>query len=186
MPNGEGKLMAINVPQTRRLNDRRFFTGMALAMAAATFVGFAPTYYLAAWNDAPTPVLTQSIHIHGALCTAWMLLLAVQTGLIAARRPDIHRLTGIAGVVLGAAILVTGVLVAIGSERRVHTAANAGTLADPYVFLIFPLSAVGLFALFGIIGAASRHRPDVHKRLMLLATMSLLGPALARIATRGC
>jgi len=176
--------MAISVPQPRVLNDRRFFTAMALAMAAATFIGFAPTYYLAAWNDAPRPLLTPSIHIHGALCTAWIALLAIQTGLIAARRPDIHKVTGMVGVVLGAAILVTGFFVAIGSERRVHTAANAGTLADPYVFLIFPMSAVGLFALFAIIGVASRRQPEFHKRFMLLATMSLLGPALARIATQ--
>lgn len=176
--------MAISIPQTRLVTERRFFIAMALAMAAATFVGFAPTYFLAAWNDAPRPVLTPSIHIHGALCAAWIALLAVQTGLIAARRPDIHKLTGILGVVLGAAILVTGFLVAIGSERRVHTAANAGTLADPYVFLIFPFSAVGLFALFVIIGVVSRRRAEFHKRFMLLATMSLIGPALARIATR--
>lgn len=82
--------MAISIPQTRLVTERRFFTTMALAMATATFVGFAPTYFLAAWNDAPTPVLTPSIHIHGALCAAWIALLAVQTGLIAARRPDIH------------------------------------------------------------------------------------------------
>jgi hypothetical protein len=177
--------MAISVaPGVRILDERRFFTGMALAMAVAAFVGFAPTYYLAAWNDAPKPVITPSVHIHGALCTAWILLLAVQARLIAARRLDIHRLTGIAGSVLAVATLVMGIFVAMGSERRVHTAANAGTLGDPYVFLIFPLSAVGLFALFAIIGIAIRKRPAAHKRMMLLATMSLLGPALARAATQ--
>jgi len=86
--------------------------------------------------------------------------------------------------VLAVATLVMGIIVAMGSERRVHTAANAGTLADPYVFLILPLSAVGLFALFAIIGIAIRKHPAAHKRMMLLATMSLLGPALARAATQ--
>lgn len=171
-------------PQARFLTDRRFFAGMALAMAAAAFVGFAPTYYLAGLNDAPTPALTPQVHLHGALATAWMLLLVVQTGLISAGRPDIHRLSGLAGVVLGAAILVSGVLLAIGSERRTHTDATTGTMADPYVFLIFPLASVGLFALFAALGVANRSRPDTHKRLMLLATMSLLGPALARVVNR--
>ncbi|RJF94059.1 hypothetical protein D3876_07290 [Sphingomonas cavernae] len=157
---------------------------MAIAMAVTAFIGFAPTYYLAGLNDAPTPLLTPRLHLHGALCTAWMLLLVAQTGLIAAGRADIHRLTGMAGVALGAAIFVSGIFTAIHSERRVHTDLNAGTLADPYVFLIFPFAAVGMFALFGAIGVANRHRPGVHKRLMLLATMSLLGPALARIVTQ--
>jgi hypothetical protein len=172
------------LPQTRLLSERRFFTGMAVAMAATAFVGFAPTYYLAGWNSAPTPALTPSVHLHGAACTAWVLLLVVQTGLIAAGRPDIHRLTGIAGIGIGAVILFSGIYVAIHSVRRVHTDANAGSLADPYVFLVFPFAAVSIFAFFAILGVANRHSPDTHKRLMLLATMSLLGPALARIVTR--
>ena len=171
-------------PQARLLTDRRFFTGMALVMAATAFVGFAPTYYLAGLNDAPTPALTPMVHLHGGLNTAWMLLLVLQTGLIARGRADIHRLTGLVGVVLGAAILVSGILVAIASERRVHTDANAGTLADPYVFLMFPFASVGVFALFAALGVANRSRPDVHKRLMLLATVSLLIPALARIVNQ--
>lgn len=177
--------MAISVaPGTRILDERRFFTGMALAMAAAAFVGFAPTYYLAAWNDARTPVITPSVHVHGALCTAWILLLVVQARLVASRRLDIHRVSGFAGAVLAVALLVTGIFVATHSERRVHTVANAGTLADPYVFLIFPLSAVVLFAVFVAMGVATRKDPATHKRMMLLATMSLLGPALARVATQ--
>jgi len=171
-------------PAARPLTERQFFTGMAVAMAVAAFIGFAPTYYLAALNDARTPTLTTGVHIHGALNTAWMLLLVVQTTLIARGRPDIHRLTGMAGVVLAIGILVSGVLVAIGSERRVHTDANAGTMGDPYVFLMFPLANIALFAAFVALGVANRGRSDAHKRLMLLATISLLGPALARIVTQ--
>ncbi|MGH6964218.1 MAG: hypothetical protein ACREE0_07025 [Phenylobacterium sp.] len=171
-------------PAVRPLTERQFFTGMAIAMAVAAFAGFAPTYYLAGLNDARTPVLTASVHVHGALNTAWMLLLITQTALIARGRPDIHRLTGMAGIVLAIGILVSGLLVAVGSERRVHTDANAGTMADPYVFLMFPLANVLLFAVFVGLGIANRGRSDVHKRLMLLATISLLGPALARIITQ--
>jgi hypothetical protein len=177
-------MVASVAPQTRLLNERMFFTGMALAMALAVFVGFAPTYYLAALNDARTPILTPSVHIHGALSTAWILLLIVQTRLIAAGRHDIHRLAGLAGVLVGMAILISGIFVALNSERRVHTEATADTLADPYVFLIFPLTGVCLFAAFATLGVLNRRRPDVHKRLMLLATANLIVPALARLATQ--
>lgn len=163
------------------VSERRFFTGMAVALAAVTFIGFAPTYYLAGLNDRVTPALTPSVQIHGLLCTAWILLLIVQTRLVAAGRRDIHKKLGIAGVVIAAAIVITGVMLALNSQRRTHTAATADTLADPYVFLIFPLSAVALFAAFATFGVLNRHRPDVHKRLMLLATANLTIPALARI-----
>lgn len=170
--------------QVRPLTERRFFTWMAVTLAAATFAGFARTYYLSALQVAPTPVLTPTVHIHGALSTAWILVLLAQTRLIAYGRRDIHRLLGIAGAAVGIAAFVTGIFVAINSERRVHTAANAGTLQDPYVFLIFPFASVGLFALFATLGVLKRHRPESHKRFMLLATISLIVPALARIVTQ--
>lgn len=44
------------------LSERRFFTWMAVAMAVATFAGFAPTYYLVGFTAAPTPELTPVLH----------------------------------------------------------------------------------------------------------------------------
>jgi len=170
--------------QVKPLSDRRFFTWMAAAMAAAAFAGFARTYYLAGFNDGPRPLLTPVVHLHGALSTAWILLLIVQARLIAYGRRDIHRLLGFAGVALATAALVTGIFVAVNSERRVHTAANAGTLADPYVFLVFPFFSIGLFAAFVALAVLKRNRPEAHKRFMLLATASLIVPALARLVTQ--
>ena len=170
--------------QVKPLSDRRFFTWMAVAMAAAAFAGFARTYYLAGFNDGPRPVLTPVVHLHGALSTAWILLLIVQARLIAYGRRDIHRLLGFTGAAVAAATIATGIFIAINSERRVHTVANAGTLADPYVFLIFPFFSIGLFAAFVVLGVLKRSRPEAHKRFMLLATASLIVPALARIVTQ--
>jgi uncharacterized membrane protein YozB (DUF420 family) len=161
--------------------ERKFFTGIAIAAFATAFVGFGPTYYWAGVNPAPTPELALRIHLHGLFCTLWIVLLLLQTSLIATRRRDIHKRFGLAGLVLSVAILVSGIHLAINSERRIHTAATDGTMADPYVFLIFPFTAASIFALFAFAGIWYRRRPDIHKRLMLLATFSLLVPALARI-----
>lgn len=170
--------------QVQPLTERRYFTWMAVAMAAAVFAGFAPTYYLSAFHQGPKPVLTPSVHIHGAFATAWILLLIAQTRLIAHGRRDIHRLAGIAGTLIGAAAFISGIYVALHSERRVHTAATADTLADPYVFLIFPLTTISLFAVFATLGVMHRQRSESHKRFMLLATTGLIVPALARIVTQ--
>lgn len=176
--------MATHVlPRTRLWTERRFFTGMSLALAVVTFVGFAPSYYLSAWGGVPSRPLNPAIHLHGALCTAWLVLLVLQSGLVAARRTDLHRLSGVIAVALVPAVFASGVFVAIAHQRRVHNEVTAGTLADPYVFLAFPLFAVGLFALFALAGLAYRRRSDIHKRLMLIATITLVMPSLARIVT---
>ncbi len=170
--------------QVRPLSERRFFTWMPVAMAVAAFAGFARTYFLAGFNDGPKPVITPTVHIHGALSTAWILLLIVQTRLIANGRRDLHKLMGMAGVAIGLGVLVMGLFIAIHSERRVHTVANADTMADPYVFVIFPFSSVIMFAVFATLGVLKRNRPESHKRFMLLATASMIIPALARIVTQ--
>jgi hypothetical protein len=167
----------------RPLGDRLFFGAMALALAATAIAGFAPTYYLVGLNDSPTPALTPKLHLHAGLSTTWLLMLVVQTQLIASGRRDLHRMLGFAGAAIAAATAITGVMVAIESERRVHTAANAGTLMDPYVFLMFPTMSIVLFAVFVSLAIFKRNRPDTHKRLMLLGTISLIGPALARLVT---
>jgi hypothetical protein len=167
----------------RPLSDRRFFGAMALVLAATAFAGFAPSYYLVTLNDSPTPLLTPSVHMHAGLSTAWIVMLIVQTQLIATGRRDLHKMLGFAAVAIAVATVVTGIIVALDSERRVHTTANAGTLMDPYVFLMFPMMSIGLFATFVGLAIFKRNRPDTHKRLMLLGTISLVGPALARMVT---
>jgi hypothetical protein len=48
-------------------------------------------------------------------------------------------------------------------------------------FLILPVSAISLFAGFFVAAIANVRRPEAHKRLMLLATISLLQAAMGRV-----
>jgi hypothetical protein len=70
--------------------DRQFFTGMAIAMLVFVFIGFARSYFLAGvLHSRPLPNLL--VHVHGALFTAWILLLVTQTSLVAGHRVRLHR-----------------------------------------------------------------------------------------------
>src|SRR3954469_20626880 len=84
--------------------DHLFFSTMALFMLVTVFVGFARTYYLAGVFHAPLPSLI--VHIHGAIFTAWIVLLVTQTSLVARRRVDIHRRLGIAGFLLACLMVI--------------------------------------------------------------------------------
>ena len=44
------------------------------------------------------------------------------------------------------------------------------------------IASILAFAIFVVAGISLRHRSEVHKRLMLLATLCIIGPPLARIA----
>jgi|SRR6185295_712551 len=163
--------MAVGQP-ARGHTDRLFFTGMALACALTVLIGFAPSYFL---RGAELPTLRPLYQIHGALFTSWVVLLMAQTSLVAANRTDIHRRLGLAGVVLAALVFIAGVTVSIETLRR-----NGGPVPDPRVFLSIPLGDIIVFGVLVTAAFLLRHRSDWHKRLLLLATISLLTAAVAR------
>jgi hypothetical protein len=156
--------------------DRLFFSGMAIAATIVVFAGFAPTYYLkAAFGAPPLPPL---LHAHGLIFTSWIALFVVQTRLIAARRTPLHRKAGVLGGLLAVAMLIVGSMAAIASARRGFTPPGG---PPPLTFLIIPL---GDLLVFGVLVSAAiyfRRQSQTHKRLMLLATLALLTPAIARL-----
>lgn len=164
--------IAIGRPVIRQ-TDRLFFSGMALASALILFLGFLPSYF---YRSTELPPLTPLYQLHGALFTAWIVLLVAQTALVAGGRTDIHRTLGVAGAALAAAVFIVGIAVSVETLRR-----NGGPPGgDPRKFFAIPLGDIIVFGV--LVGAAvlQRQQSETHKRLMLLATISLLTAAVAR------
>jgi len=155
--------------------DRRFYTGMALAAAAAVFLGFSRTFFLRSYFDA-TPLAWPFI-VHGAVFTAWIAVFVTQTSLIAARRIDAHRQLGWAGAGLAAVMVGVALLAAVTGGRRDIA---AGHVEESLAFFATPVFSMIMFAALLGSAIALRGRPETHKRLMLLATLSLLDAAVAR------
>jgi hypothetical protein len=168
-----GSLAVPRHPADRRI-DRIFYTGMSAAILAAVFVGFTPTYYLRThFQTTPLPLL---LHVHGFVFTCWILLFVTQTSLIAARRTDLHRRLGLAGAALAGLMVVIGLTTAIVSGRRDVAAGSAEALS----FLTTPFADMLVFLVLVAAAIKYRRRAETHKRLMLLATISLLDAAVAR------
>src|ERR1700678_2494402 len=113
-----------NLYRTDRRFDHLFFSGMALVMLVSVFVGFAHSYYLAGVFKAPLPNLL--VHIHGAVFSCWIVLLIVQTSLVAASRVDLHRRMGLLGFALACLVVILGLLAAIDSLGRHFAPGEAG------------------------------------------------------------
>jgi hypothetical protein len=153
-----------------------FYVWVAAVCALVAFGGFAPTYWLQL--PAGTFIGPPLLHLHGALFSAWILLLVSQTILAANGRLDHHRAWGLVGLSLATAMVVIGLAAAINT---LTTALAAGYGDSARAFLILPVSAITLFAGFFAAAIANIQRPEVHKRLMLLATISLLQAAIGRV-----
>jgi hypothetical protein len=165
--------IALGQPIVRN-TERLFFTGMALALALALFFGFLPQYF---HRSAELPALTPLYQLHGALFTAWAALFVAQTALVAGNRTDIHRTLGVVGVVLAVVVVVVGVTVSVETLRRNWTFARI----DPPKFFAIPTGDIIAFGALVSAAFVQRRRAETHKRLMLLATISLLAPAVRRL-----
>ena len=156
-----------------------FYTWIALATFLIVFAGFARTFYLKIlFGTRPLPFY---LHLHGLVFTLWFVLFFAQARLVARHRVDLHRRLGVLGAVLAPLGASTAIGVSIHSLRRNY-------LADPGSFskqnlrpFAMDLGTSLMFAL--LVGAALyfRRRGGIHKRLMVLASCSLLLPAIGRI-----
>ena len=170
------------LPPVAGAYDRLFYGSMAMVMGLTVVGGFARTYYGPIAFGGPRATLsggpwTLVVHAHAALFTAWVLLFIVQTALVASRRVAIHRRLGIAGAILAAAMVVAGLLIAIAAAARGSSPAGA----DPLEFLAVPLFDLVLFSGFIIAALTLRRNKEAHKRLMLLAYVSIIAAATARL-----
>ena len=161
--------------------DSIFFPTMALAMAAAIFAGFAPTWFLRAYFQPPEALSPLRI-IHGVAFTLWVALFVTQTSLVAAHRRDIHRKLGWWGAGLAVVMLVLGWTLAV---QKLREGATPIPEISPAVFFSLPTAGLVAFALLVVLGILNRKRSDYHKRYLLVATIVLLAPAIARLPHMG-
>ena len=97
--------------------------------------------------------------------------------LIAGRRVAVHRRMGIAGAVLALAMVAAGISMAVEMAAR----GGAPPGVDPLAFLAIPLFDMLLFSTFVIGALLMRRNREAHKRLMLLAYISIVVAAVARL-----
>jgi len=158
-----------------RVNDRRLYILAAILFPLIVLAGFARTYYLKPFFNTPD-LPGRIVHLHGIVMSAWVLLFITQVSLVAKRRTRVHQRLGYLGGVLAALVVIVGVLTALYAAAR---GASAGPPA--LAFLVIPLGDMLIFAILIGLALYFRRNLPVHKRLMLLAAINLLPPAIARI-----
>jgi hypothetical protein len=166
-------------------NRRRYFVAAATALLAIVIAGFSRTFFGRAFFDVP-PIPWYLI-AHGVVLVTWFVLVLVQTSLVAAHRTDLHRRLGILGGFVAAAVVVVALVAIARYPASVSTYGSTfdGASLDPLLvrtILWTDLAALATFMIYVAAALYWRRRGDVHKRLMLLASIAILGPAVGRIA----
>ena len=164
-----------------RAAERRFYLAFVLLIFGAVLIGFARTFFLRAWFPEWVELHAPKepyFLLHGSVTAAWFLTLVAQSSLVTAGRVDVHRRLGKLSMYLAAAVVVTGVAAAVIAARR--PTGFIDVMDPPEVFLAIPLLGLLQFAVFVTLAYRWRSNAQAHKRLMILATLSIIGAAIIR------
>lgn len=151
-------------------HDRPLFIALIASALAVAFAGFAPSYYLKFWFD--TPPLKFWVHVHAVLFTTWLVLLLVQSSLIRVRKHAVHARLGQWAVAVAALMVITSVIVILEKPRPTEFAR---------AFIFTPLLSLVMFSIMVALAVRLRRDGGTHKRLMLLATVLLMGAPITRL-----
>ena len=158
------------VPRTRPA----FYLILSLVMAAVIIGGFSRTV---PDDFTASPSLPVLLFVHGAIFSLWVVLLVTQPALIFRGSIRLHRRLGLAGAVLAAAMVVMALaatFVAIHDNL-------VPSFFPPAVFLAMNTIGILVFGALVTAGVKLRRQADWHRRLMLCATVSILGPGIGRL-----
>ena len=155
--------------------DRSFFAAFLAFCWLGVLFGFYPasSARFAGHADYPAPPILVG---HAILFSAWLALLTAQILFIRTKRLRLHKKLGRAGAVLVPLMVYSAVAAELHSQRfyiHLHD--------DDLHFFILPLfyaAAFGVFSTWALLVA--KRDPVSHKRLILLATIVIVGAAYAR------
>jgi len=162
----------------------KFYLVMSIILILIVFAGFAQSFYLAPMFETEPDIPIE--YVHGAVMSAWFIIFMLQTSLVAAGRSDIHRRLGILGAVIGVGVIVMGLIVIVQIPAWLITQGTDFSIEETQQIwsqvLWGDFGSIMAFSMFFGLGMLYRKRTNVHKRLMLLATISIIGPAISRIS----
>lgn len=174
--------------------DRWIFVLTAAIFVGVTLIGFIPDSIVkvAAVSAGTRPPFPWLLHAHAVLMGSFLMLLLTQTWLAATGRIGLHMQLGILAAAIAAALVVVGFLLAPAMYQQTLHAEQAassalretlqGTLARKENIMLNQTRLGVVFPLCMVIGLiARRHDAGLHKRMMILATATVMGPAIIRI-----
>lgn len=161
------------------VKPRRFiYIGLSLLCFLIAFSGFWPSFFRSAIVGAVDhPII---IHVHASIYVGWLMLFVAQTWFAAIGRVDLHIKLGDWGIYYGILVIVAGLMVTFGIFY-IRVQADQLAQTQTAVLGVGPLLDMLVFAPFFGAAIYLRRVPELHKRLMIVATTSLLIAAVARM-----
>jgi uncharacterized membrane protein YozB (DUF420 family) len=153
----------------------RFFLVMGLVLLAIVIGGFLPRVLAHPGGAAALPML---LHVHGAVFVSWFVIFCAQARLAGSGNLELHMRLGKASVLVAAAMVLLGYFVTRGAYANPDWSVAGMPRAAS---VMFAFTDIVNFTIVYSLALANRRNSAAHKRLMLLAGIMIIDPAVARL-----
>lgn len=159
---------------------RKFYVGIGILGIAFVVIGFWASYFGPVFlrGDSKAGIL----HVHAVVFVGWLALFTAQAWLAARRRIDLHKRVGQLGIGYGAVVMAVGLTT---GYLMAGSYAQAGEIERARGVLYNAVLDMAVFAPLFVAAITLRRKPELHKRLMVVAGTSLLVAAVFRMPFLG-
>lgn len=161
--------------QLKTFLSRYFYFCMSLVMAGLVVWGFSRTVDASLFHANPRRPLL--LWMHGAAFSTWIVFFIAQSALVRVRKVSWHRLLGWFGAGLATLMVGLGLTVAVVMTRFDVLVLHQ---SDVDAFLSVPFYDMIAFGTMIALAIYWRKRPEVHRRLVFIATCGLMDAAIGR------
>lgn len=160
---------------------RLLYAAAAVVLLLVTLLGFQQFYlHGRAYPAHPlAPPIKPLLVAHGVVMTTWIVLFLVQCLLIVGGNRRLHMTLGPLAVVLAAIMVLLGLWLPVMTTRVEPDVTLWGL--NRVHFMAVPMFSILSFGAFVTVGIWNRRRLEIHRPMMLLATLSIMAAAADRI-----
>jgi hypothetical protein len=162
-------------------SERLFYVVAGSVMLIATVVGFRSflIHGKGIGGSEITRQIVPLVIVHGLAMFSWISLFLVQSIFIMNGNRRLHMRIGVAGAVLAGAMVILGSVTAILSTR--YSPEGYQVFGGAKFFLATMLGEMLAFGTLVAIAVIYRRRAEIHRPMMLLASLMIISGSLGRL-----
>lgn len=161
-----------------RLTEKYFYLAFSMLVAVIVVYGF--SFTIGDNLIHPRIPRPKILYFHAAAFSAWVVFYILQSVLVRTHNVRLHRTLGWFGAGLAATMVVLGYATSIAMDRFNWHQLNQ---PDAVPFIAVPFWDITAFAVTIALAISWRRKPELHRRLMLVATAALTSAAWGRFPT---
>ena len=167
------------VEEGSTFSNKAIYGTFSYVLAAVMVVTVIPHYFELIVSPSDVPF---AIVVHSVLYLAWYILFSVQSNLSDRGKVQTHMRLGQLSLAFFVALFVSGVYLLLGVMQSYDPSWDPFYLMTRTSFVWGIIHTLFTFTVFYVLGLIYRKKLHVHKRFMLMASLSMVSASITRVA----